>query len=100
MKELITPPDVVRPAEDLAELARRINAAHEAGESATRKGLEHFRAGGEALLRAKQQCGHGGWLKWLRANVRITDRQARKYMRLAAEWERLKSEPGSDLTLS
>jgi hypothetical protein len=47
----------VRQADDLAELAGRINAEHEAGERATRKGLEHFRAAGEALLKAKKQCG-------------------------------------------
>lgn len=78
-------------AESLAELASKINAAHEAGERASWKGLEHFRAAGEALLRAKAQCGHGKWLAWLEKNVSCTERQARRYMAFA------KSDVTSDL---
>lgn len=81
----------VRPAEDLASLAAKINSEHAAGEEATRAGLEHYRAAGEALLKAKKQCGHGKWLAWLAKNVKCSDRQARRYMALA------KLEPGSDL---
>jgi hypothetical protein len=55
------------PTADLATLAARINAAHRAGEAATRKGLEHFRAAGQWLLEAKDRCGHGRWLPWLKA---------------------------------
>jgi hypothetical protein len=54
------PAALVRPATDLAALAAEINAQHKAGEDATRRGLEHFRAAGKALLRAKAACGHGG----------------------------------------
>jgi hypothetical protein len=78
-----TPPAIVRPAEDLAVLATQINASHEAGEGATRKGLEHFRAAGEALRKAKAACGHGKWLAWLKTNVRCSQQQASRYMRLA-----------------
>jgi hypothetical protein len=78
-------------AEDLDALAARANAAHEAGEAASRKGLEHFRAAGEALLKAKAQCGHGNWLAWLEKNVRFSERRAQQYMRLA------KSEVTADL---
>jgi hypothetical protein len=84
-------PAIVRPAEDLAVLAAEINAAHEAGEDATRKGLEHFRCAGEKLIRAKEQCGHGHWLSWLEKNVKFSVRQAQRYMALA------KCEPGSHL---
>jgi hypothetical protein len=88
MKEL-NPPAVVRAAEDdLAELARRINASHAAGEGATRKGLEHFRAAGEALIKAKKRCGHGKFGEWLKANVRCDHSQACRYMKLAREWPR------------
>jgi hypothetical protein len=79
-------PAEVRPAEDLAALAAlaaEINAEHQNGESATRKGLEHFRRAGEKLIAAKKQCGHGKWLKWLAKNVRVKERRARQYMALA-----------------
>jgi hypothetical protein len=46
---------------NLATLAAGINAAHEAGEQTTWKGLEHFRKAGEALMKAKKQCGQGKW---------------------------------------
>lgn len=85
----------VRPAEDLAALAARINAEHDAGEGATRKGLEHFRAAGEALLRAKGQCGHGKWLAWLKKNVRCSQQRASEYMRVAQNWDKLP--PGGNL---
>lgn len=73
----------------LAELAAVANAAHAAGEAATRKGLEQFRAAGEALLKAKEQCGHGGWLSWVKENLAFSDRTARDYMRLARHWGEL-----------
>ena len=79
---------ITRPAEDLAALAAAANSAHEAGEAAARVGLEHFRVAGEALLKAKEQCGHGNWLPWLKENVHFADRTARDYMRLARNWGR------------
>src|SRR5262249_32403540 len=78
-----TPAAEGRPAEDLAELAAAINAEHGAGEEASRRGLEHFRAAGEKLIRAKAACGHGRWLKWLEKNVRFGQSTAKNYMRLA-----------------
>jgi protein gp37 len=81
----------VRPAEDLAELAAAINADHEAGEAATRKGLERFRAAGEKLIRAKGRCGHGKWLPWLEKNVNFKVTQASCYMRVARNWDKISS---------
>jgi ParB family chromosome partitioning protein len=85
---------------NLGELAARINAEHQAGEKALREGLEHFRVVGEMLLQAKNRCGHGRWLRWVAENLCFGDRQARKYMRLARKWGKLKSELGSDLSLA
>ena len=48
-RDIFTPVAEVRPAEDLAELAAEINAEHEAGEVATRQGLEHFRSASASL---------------------------------------------------
>jgi hypothetical protein len=82
MREL-NPAPLVRAVEDLATLAAAINRAHAEGERLTHKGLEHFHRAGEALLQAKAQCGHGKWLKWLKENIRFSERQAQNYMRLA-----------------
>jgi hypothetical protein len=85
---------MVPSTQDLAALACEINAEHDAGQAATRKGLDHYRAARKALLRAKEICGHGGWLRWLAENCpRISDRQARRYMELA------KSDVTTDLPL-
>jgi hypothetical protein len=90
VKEL-HPTPIVRAVEDLATLAAAINRCHAEGERLTHRGLEHYRKAGEALLKAKAQCGHGKWLKWVEKNLTCTDRQARRYMALA------KSDTVSDL---
>jgi hypothetical protein len=77
--------------QDLNGLAAIINAEHGAGEEASRQALAHYRACGEALLQAKERCGHGHWLAWLASNVRFTEKRAQRYMRLA------KSEVTSDV---
>lgn len=82
-------PGITRPADSLAELAAAANSAHEAGEQAVRKGLEHFRVAGDALLKAKAACGHGKWLPWLQQNVKFSGRTARHYMQVAKDWGKL-----------
>jgi ParB family chromosome partitioning protein len=84
MNDLFDVPAIVREAEELAALAAEINADHDAGESAYGLGLQHFRAAGEKLLRAKSACGHGRWLPWLKEHCpKIPERTAQRYMRLA-----------------
>lgn len=78
-----TPPAAVRPADDLADLAAAINAEVQAGDQSSRRGVEHYRAAGLKLIEAKRRCGHGAWLGWLRANVRVSQQHASRYMRLA-----------------
>jgi hypothetical protein len=89
MNDLMNPVVIVRPAEDLAALAMQINREHAAGEEAARRGLEHFRKAGEALLKVKAGCGHGKWLPWLKANVPFSQQTASAYMRLAEGWDKL-----------
>jgi hypothetical protein len=88
-KELFDPPGIVRSVDALAELAGRINAEHQQSETALRAGLEHAKKAGELLLEAKEQCGHGKWLPWLKANVKFSERTARRYMTIASRWEEL-----------
>jgi hypothetical protein len=75
------------PAEDLGELAAQINAEHEAGEKFTRKGLEQYRAAGEALIKAREQCGSRKFKPWLEANVKFTRQTAYAYIRVAENWD-------------
>jgi hypothetical protein len=96
VKDLFTPPALVRPAEDLGALLAAARAEHEAGEGATRKGLEHYRKAGEALVRAKAAAGHGQWLAAL-ARTGIPQQRASEYMRLAAGWGKLP--PGGSFAL-
>jgi ParB family chromosome partitioning protein len=88
VKAVLEPPALIRPAEDLAILAAEINAEHEAGECASRKGLEHFRAAGERLIRAKAQCGHGKFKAWIEKHIHCSYRTAACYMQIAREWEK------------
>jgi len=79
----LDPPAIVKPAEDLAQLAQQINADHEAGEQARKERLSRFRSAGEKLLKAKKLCKHGQWLKWLKENVKFSKTQAHRYMDFA-----------------
>jgi hypothetical protein len=88
MQDLFNPPALVRPAEDLASLLAAAKAEHEAGEQATRKGLEHYRKAGEVLSKAKSAAGHGNWLPALK-RTGIPQQRASEYMRLATGWDKL-----------
>jgi hypothetical protein len=87
--DLFTPPAIVRPAADLAALAREINTEHEAIESAAISALEHARRAGEKLLEARAKCPHGTWLSWLKTHVRFSRQSADGYMRVAKEFDKL-----------
>jgi hypothetical protein len=82
--------DIV-PRPDLGDLAERINAEHQQAEVVLRRGLEHAKNAGELLLQAKEHCGHGQWLPWLKENVHFSVRTAQAYMRIAKEWNRLEA---------
>ena len=79
----VDPPAIVRPADELVQLAAAINAEHEAGEKSAWKRLQHYRKAGERLLRAKEVAGRGKWLNWFPKNVKFSLRTAHKYMALA-----------------
>jgi hypothetical protein len=85
----------------LAKLAEAINTAHDLCERAVQDAVGHAKRTGELLLQAKGLVAHGQWLPWLEANCRVEVRQAQRYMRLAAEWDRLvaNASPGTHLSL-
>lgn len=94
----------VASASELGTLAAEINREHAVCEAALGKGLEHARAVGTLLLRAKKQCGHGAWEQWVKKNCTFGPRQATNYMRLATKWHELQAAQigtgGSDLGIN
>jgi hypothetical protein len=84
MKDIANPPAAVRAAEDLESLAQQINEREEQG---VRSLLEHAKAQGEDLLRAKKRAGHGKWLKWVEANLSFSHDTAGRYMLIAEKWD-------------
>lgn len=80
---------VVQQASALKEAAARINAAFQAAEDTTRKGLTYYRDVGKLLTDVKKTMTHGTWLPWITKNCKFGPRQARTYMRIYEEWARL-----------
>jgi hypothetical protein len=74
-----------------AELARRIQAAHEAAQAGARTALESAILCGELLLEAKRLVGHGRFLPWLDENTTLGPRQAQRYMRVARNQDALRN---------
>ena len=83
-------PAIIKPSE-LAALATEINEAHKQGESSARSGLEHFRKAGDALLKVKEQVGHGHFGTWLKEHVHFSQATANYYMRVSREWDKLQT---------
>jgi hypothetical protein len=95
------PPGIIKPADQLAALAREINDEHHKYERAVGECLAHARRVGQLLIDAKARCKHGEWEAWVQANLTFGDRQARKYMRIARSWDRGQIGTGSsDLSIN
>jgi hypothetical protein len=85
LKALITD-DPARPLHaepQLTELATDIRAYHAAAVDHFGAGFEYAIKAGEKLLHAKRMVAHGAWLPWLKANCRISEAEAQRYMRCA-----------------
>ncbi len=85
---------------DLADLARRINAEHDAAIRAFGSVLDNARSAGRMLIEAKAALPHGDWLPWIEENCSFGERTARTYMRVAREWPKLESNRQSVADLS
>ena len=88
--KLTNPPVITQAAESLAALAGEIKATHNLAEHAAQQSLDHYRHVGELLCKAKEQCGHGKWLPWLKENFSFSRQQAASYMRLTENWVKCK----------
>ena len=70
-----------------ADAVLDLDALAEAIRDDVRRGVACFRAAGEKLLRAKEECIRQGkpWLRWVKDNLPVTPRTASNWMRLARE---------------
>lgn len=84
----------------LADLARQIDAEHELAFRKARESLEHARTAGDLLIEVKDQLEHGEWTPWLEENCAVSSRQARRYIRLANNWDEIsKTDAASVLSI-
>jgi hypothetical protein len=60
-----------------------INRHHDLARTKAAEAINHAMEAGKLLLQAKAGMEHGAWGSWLRSNVRVTPRQAQRYMALA-----------------
>jgi len=83
----------VEPAEPtLAELVARIKEAHAELRASMRHIVIRAIAIGEDLNLAKKKVGHGNFLKYVSENCEMSDKTAERYMHLAENKEKLKTE--------
>ena len=57
-----------------------INRHHDLARSKAAEAITHAMEAGKLLLVAKGSMEHGSWAAWLRDNVRVSTRQAQRYM--------------------
>jgi len=77
---------------ELVELAKAINSKHIACSNSMRKSLTEYRSLGVMLLDAKKRFGkHGDWKKWIEKNLKFKYTMITMYMRVARNWEKVKS---------
>jgi transposase len=89
---LVDTTEVLEPgARTLRELADEANHEHELVIEAGASMVEHAIRAGEALIRARQQCGYGEWRPWIDENLKIRYAQVSTYMRLARYQEAVRA---------
>jgi Protein of unknown function (DUF3102) len=62
----------------LADLAERINQAHEGAIRSLCTTFEYASSCGELLIEAKALVPHGGWASWLKENTVVSERTAQR----------------------
>ncbi len=82
-RSVATDPGVLR------KLAEGINGLHLGVEHNLHSALDGAIQAGQLLLTAKAGLHHGEWHRWLKTNIKFSERMARNYMRLARNQDRL-----------
>jgi hypothetical protein len=88
-------PQIVSPIlpayRNLEDVAAEINAEHELAEGAVKRGIEHARRAGELLIVTKAFVGHGNFMAWVKEHCSFGHSTALRYMRVAANWQEVRS---------
>lgn len=71
-------------APSLSDIAAEINQQHDLARVYAGQAFDHAAKAGLLLIEAKRHVPHGKWLAWLKANVKVSARQAQNYMKLAS----------------
>ena len=86
------------PPDPVADLIKRINAAHNEVRLSLRRTGECAIQAGLLLLEAKKLARHGSFTEWVAANCAFSDRTAQLYMQLARKFP--KPQNIADLSLT
>jgi hypothetical protein len=73
----------------LDQLAVEVNQHHSTFICSIRTSLDHARAAGCTLRRAKNLLSHGEWTAWVQDHCKFSLRTAQKYLSLARMWNKL-----------
>ena len=84
----------------LKTLAEEANREHSQAQRAERQAVKHAVAAGKLLLDAKEEAGHGNFIKWIIENFEGSERVARKYMSFAKAADQKQIEPDEVSTLA
>jgi hypothetical protein len=77
----------------LKTLAEKANREHSQAQGAAGQAVKHSIEAGGLLLKAKEEVGHGNFIKWIKENFEGSERVARKYMRLATGADQKRIDP-------
>ena len=77
----------------LKTLAEKANREHSQAQRAAGQAVKHGVEAGGLLLKAKEEVGHGNFMKWVEENFEGSERVARKYMRLATAADQNRIDP-------
>ena len=81
---------ITKPTEDrLDTLTRTIREAHAECSQAMRTTLEAAHRAGSALIKARKDIGHGGWLKYVEQTCGLNRRTAARYVPIAKHWAQI-----------
>jgi hypothetical protein len=68
-------------------LVERIREAHFDAEHGLQTAMRRAWDAGNLLLQAKEECKHGEWEDWIKANLPFKVRTAQFYMQIARKWD-------------
>lgn len=97
---LMTLEDAYSKQVDLPRLASVINISHEKAQFSAQQAMDYALTCGDALNTAKGEVEHGQWLPWLNENTAISERTARRYMKVANNREQIELKTATVTDLS